>query len=285
MRYFRVKRHGERRLVADDDGVAYDISAVPDGPETLDDLLESGSGRDLDESARVYVPDAPTVDLSDVSVETPVVPSEVWAAGVTYEISEEARQEESDMPDVYVDVYESERPELFLKATPSRTVGPNDAVGIRDDSTWDVPEPELAVVLYRGDVVGFTVGNDVSSRSIEGANPLYLPQAKVYDRCCSLGPCVASTGAIPDPHSLEMTMSIHRDSDIVYEGTTNTDRMVRTCEELASYLTRHNVLPDVTVLLTGTALVPEENCTLREGDRVEIAIEDIGTLENTATTV
>lgn len=287
MRYYRVTRGGERRLVASDGETGYDLTSAPGGPETLSELLASGSDDrvGLDALAEPHVADAATVDVGTDDLDAPVMPPEVWAAGVTYEISEAARQEESDKPDVYIDVYDSERPEIFFKATPSRTVGPGDAVGIRGDSTWDTPEPELGVVLYQGEIVGFTVGNDMSSRSIEGQNPLYLPQAKVYDRCCSLGPCVASLDEIEDPHALEMTMQIHRDGAVAYEGTTNTDQMVRTCEELTSFLTRHNVVPDLTVLLTGTALVPEGDFTLHEGDEVEIHIEGIGTLRNPVTRV
>jgi len=287
MRYFRVTRGSDEHLVASAGDVAYDLTSAPDGPATVDELLESTAEtrQGLDESAEAFLDDAETVDFDAEDVGLPVEPPEVWASGVTYQISEEARQEESDKPDVYIDVYESERPEIFFKATPSRTVGPDEAVGIRGDSDWDTPEPELGIVLYKGDIVGFTIGNDMSSRDIEGDNPLYLPQAKVYDRCCSLGPCVTSLSDVEDPHDLVMTMQIHRDGDVVYEGETNTSEMVRTCEELSSYLTRHNVVPDLTVLLTGTALVPEGDFTLQEDDEVEIDIEGIGTLTNPVTTV
>ncbi len=209
----------------------------------------------------------------------------MWAAGVTYQISEEARKAESGKPEVYMDVYDSDRPELFMKATPSRTVGPGEAIGVRGDSTWDVPEPELGVVLHRGDVVGYTIGNDVSSRDIEGKNPLYLPQAKVYDRCCSIGPCVASAETVEDPHDLEMSLTIERDGETVYEDSTSTSEMVNSCEELVSYLGRHNSLPETLVLLTGTALVPPESFTLTEGDEVTIDIDRIGRLVNDTVTV
>ncbi|WP_415381943.1 fumarylacetoacetate hydrolase family protein [Halosimplex sp. TS25] len=287
MRYFRVTRGNDQRLVASDGETAYDLTSASGGPATVGELLASAdeTRQGLDESAQAYLDDAEPIEFDGDDVVLPVEPPEVWASGVTYQISEEARQEESDKPDVYIDVYESERPEIFFKATPSRTVGPDEAVGIRADSTWDTPEPELGVVLYDGEMVGFTIGNDMSSRSIEGENPLYLPQAKVYDRCCSLGPCVVSRAEVDDPHDLEMTMQIHRDGEVAYEGTTNTGEMVRTCEELTSYLTRHNVVPELTVLLTGTALVPEGDFTLREGDEVEIDIEGIGTLTNPVTTV
>ncbi|WP_436928946.1 fumarylacetoacetate hydrolase family protein [Halosimplex halobium] len=286
MRYFRVTRGDDERLVVSDGDDAYDLTSAPGGPSTVVELLAADETRHgLDEAAEAYLDDAEEIEIDDDDLVLPVEPPEVWASGVTYQISEEARQEESDKPDVYIDVYESERPEVFFKATPSRTVGPDDHVGIRGDSTWDTPEPELAVVLYQGEIVGFTIGNDMSSRSIEGENPLYLPQAKVYERCAALGPCVASASEVDDPHDLEMTMQIHRDGEVVYDGTTNTGEMVRTCEELTSYLTRHNVVPDLTVLMTGTALVPEGDFTLREGDLVEIDIEDIGTLTNPVTTV
>ncbi|PSQ06605.1 fumarylacetoacetate hydrolase [Halobacteriales archaeon QS_4_69_31] len=286
MRYFRVRDGGESRLVASDGDVAYDLTA-DGGPSSLVELyrIRSETGRTVDDVARERLDEDETVDLSAATVELPVEPGEVWAAGVTYRISEEARREESGKPDVYIDVYESDRPEVFFKASPSRTVGPDEAVGIRGDSEWDVPEPELGVVLHEGEIVGYTVGNDVSSRSIEGANPLYLPQAKVYDRCCALGPCVASVDDVPDPHDLEMTMTIRRDDDVVFRDSTSTAEMVRTCEELTSYLTRHNVVPETTVLLTGTALVPSSEFTLRPGDAIEVTVEDIGTLHNGVITV
>ncbi|MFC6726486.1 fumarylacetoacetate hydrolase family protein, partial [Halobium palmae] len=217
--------------------------------------------------------------------ELPLAAEEVWAAGVTYEASNDARQEESGRAEVYQDVFDNERPELFLKATPSRTMGPGRAVGIREDSDWDVPEPELGVVVYAGEIVGYTVGNDMSSRDIEGQNPLYLPQAKVYDRCCSLGPCVVSPESVGDPRDLELSMTIERDGEAAFEGSTSTSNLARSPEELVSYLTRHNAVPELSVLLTGTSVVPPEEFTLREGDRVDIAIENVGTLSNPVVTV
>ncbi|MFB6075242.1 MAG: fumarylacetoacetate hydrolase family protein [Haloarculaceae archaeon] len=286
MRYFQT-RDGDRRLLADDGDAVHDLTAATPRLDSFGTLARSAAvaDRSLDAIARRHLDDAPTVTIDPAGAAVPVDAGEVWAAGVTYEISQEARESESESPDVYIQVYESERPELFLKATPSRTVGPGDDVGVRGDSTWDVPEPELGVVLYDGDIVGYTVGNDVSSRSIEGENPLYLPQAKVYDRSCAIGPCVASTDSVDDPHDLVMEMTIERDGDTVYEGATSTGDMVRTCEELAGYLDRHNQLPELAVLLTGTALVPEEGFTLRPGDRVSIDIEEIGTLVNGVRTV
>ncbi|RDI70031.1 fumarylacetoacetate hydrolase family protein [Halopelagius longus] len=289
MRYYRLPGSKQRPssdslVVIDDGGDAYDLTAASDDLGSFTELARTAnaSDRSIDAIARDRIPDADRLETGDLDGDAllPVVADEVWAAGVTYRISEQAREAESGKPEVYIDVYDSERPELFLKATPSRTVGPNDSIGIRGDSEWDVPEPELGVVLHRGEVVGYTVGNDVSSRSIEGENPLYLPQAKVYDRCCAIGPCVATEDAVEDPHDLSMSLTIERDGDVVFEDATSTGEMATTCENLVEYLGRHNDLPETVVLLTGTALVPPETFTLAEGDRVTIDIDHIGRLVN-----
>lgn len=284
MRYYQLKMSGNKHLVVTRDSEPYDLTRADPDLQSFGDIATAASGSEssIDEIAGQLTDDADPIDdsIADEQLTVPVDASEVWAAGVTYAISEEAREEESSMPDIYLDVYDAERPELFFKSTPSRTVGPGNAVGVRGDSEWDVPEPELGIVLHRGEIIGFTIGNDVSSRSIEGANPLYLPQAKVYDRSCSLGPCVVTRDHIEDPRDLEMEMAIERDGSVVYDDATNTGEMVRTCEELVSYFTRHNTVPELSVLLTGTSLVPEQPFDLQEGDRVDITIEDIGTLSN-----
>ncbi|ESP89928.1 fumarylacetoacetate hydrolase family protein [Candidatus Halobonum tyrrellensis] len=295
MRYYRLPG-GESDssadgslVVVDDDGDAYDLTAAsPDlGSFTAIARAANAGDRSIDAIARDRIPDADPVSTDDLdeSVALPVVADEIWAAGVTYHISEKAREAESGKPEVYLDVYESDRPEVFFKATPSRTVGPGEAVGVRADSEWDVPEPELGVVLHRGDVVGYTVGNDVSSRSIEGENPLYLPQAKVYDRCCSVGPCVSTEETVEDPHDLTMSLTIERDGELMYEDSTSTGEMATRCETLVEYLYRHNELPETVVLLTGTALVPDDDFTLQEGDRIAIDIDRIGRLVNDTVTV
>ncbi|WP_324759466.1 fumarylacetoacetate hydrolase family protein [Haloarcula montana] len=287
MRYHQLRDGaGSRLAVSSDDGV-YDLTTAKPRLSSFRALLRAASIADESPDAIASRHLDAATELSPAHVEQrrriPIDVDEVWAAGVTYRISEEARREESSMPDMYVDVYDADRPEIFFKSTPSRTVGPDEDVGIRADSKWDVPEPELGIVLYEGDIVGYTVGNDMSSRSIEGENPLYLPQAKVYDRCCSLGPSVATD--IDDPHALTLTMAISRDGDRIYSGETGTQEMVRSCEELVSYFRDHNAVPEVAVLLTGTSLVPEDGFTLQDGDRVEIEIEGIGRLQNTVTTV
>ncbi|RDI70142.1 fumarylacetoacetate hydrolase family protein [Halopelagius longus] len=289
MQYYALAGAERPALVARDEDDAFDLTSSNPKVETFSDLARAAdiTNQSVDDVARGLLDEADSFPADDLSerARRPVVPDEVWAAGVTYHISEQAREAESGMPDVYLDVYEGERPEIFFKATASRTVGPNEAVGIRGDSSWDVPEPELGVVLYRGDIVGYTVGNDVSSRSIEGENPLYLPQAKVYDRCCSIGPCITSAADIGDAQNLGMTMTIERDGEVLYEESASTAEMVKSCEELVSYYARHNTVPETAVLLTGTALVPSDDFTLQEGDDVRIEVDDIGVLENTVTVV
>ncbi|WP_137288440.1 fumarylacetoacetate hydrolase family protein [Natronorubrum halophilum] len=290
MRYYQLREGKSPRLAVETAGSLYDLTAATPQLRTFEDLLRASTITDhtVDRIADRLLEDAsvlPNDALEEDAPEAPVSSGEVWAAGVTYRISEEARKAESSMPDMYLDVYESDRPEVFFKATPNRTVGPNEGVGIRADSEWDVPEPELGVVLFEGDIVGYTIGNDMSSRSIEGENPLYLPQAKVYDRCCSIGPCVRSADSLEDPHDLEMWMTISRDDEVLYDESTNTGKMVRSVEELVDCYVEHNAVPDVSVLLTGTSLVPEEGFTLHEGDAVEIGLEGIGTLSNTVVEV
>jgi 2-dehydro-3-deoxy-D-arabinonate dehydratase len=211
----------------------------------------------------------------------PIGSQEVWAAGVTYYRSRSARMEESTGEgDFYDRVYQAPRPELFFKASPHRVVGPGQQVRIRSDSQWNVPEPELTVcVSSAGRIVGYTIGNDMSSRDIEGENPLYLPQAKVYDQCCALGPCIV-LGADALPDSTEIAMAIHRDDAPVFSGSTRLEQMKRKPEELVEYLFRENSFPAGCFLLTGTGIVPPSEFTLRSGDTIQITIQPIGTLEN-----
>jgi 2-dehydro-3-deoxy-D-arabinonate dehydratase len=216
----------------------------------------------------------------------PVDRQEAWAAGVTHVRSREARMEESTTADIYARVYEAERPELFFKSTADRVVGPHDWIGVRGDSTWNVPEPELAIVLNpEMQIVGYTVGNDVSSRDIEGENPLYLPQAKVYRHSCALGPAITLAGGLSaeqavDATDLDIHLQIWRDGKVIFQGETNTSQIHRRLAELAEYLGRYYDFPDGAVLLTGTCIVPGGELTLQEGDEVIIAIEHIGVLRN-----
>ena len=302
MRYYAlISADGDSRLAAESvDGVLLDLTSLDPDLTELDDLALAAalSGTNIDEIASRVLNsgDADKFDLGELMdysrrgegyyrLDRPFEPPEVWAAGVTYKTSEMERRRESGNPDVYSQVFAAERPEVFLKATPDRCVGPFESVGIRDDSEWNVPEPELAFVLYRHEIIGYTIGNDVSSRSIEGQNPLYLPQAKVYDRCCAIGPCFVTPETIGDVADLTIRCTINRDGEEVWRDETSTSLMARTCEELADWVQRHNYVPNMTTVLTGTAIVPPPEFSLMEGDEVAITIDGIGTLENDVTVV
>lgn len=220
-------------------------------------------------------------ELAGYELAIPVEPPEVWCAGVTYERSRDARMEESAVEDVYARVYDAERPELFLKdAGCRRTVGPGEPIGVRSDSAWNVPEPEIAVVLGEaGAPVGLTVGNDVSSREIEGENPLYLPQAKIFAGACALGPAVLVPDDWEAPLDLELRI-VDRAGVEVFAGETSTARMRRSIPELVEWLLRDNPVPAGSVLLTGTGLVPPDDFTLEPGHVVEIRVPEIGVLTN-----
>ncbi|MCA2216958.1 fumarylacetoacetate hydrolase family protein [Jidongwangia harbinensis] len=210
----------------------------------------------------------------------PIDQQEVWAAGVTYLRSRDGRKDESDHGSLYDHVYDNERPEIFFKSSPWRVVGDHDPVGIRVDSGWDVPEAEVGLVLNAaGEVFGYTLGNDMSSRSIEGENPLYLPQAKIYDRSCSLGPAIVPSWAVgADPFPIGVR--VLRDGREVFAGTTSTSAMARGFEDLADWLFRALSFPAGVILLTGTGVVPDADFTTQPGDTIEITSETLGTLTN-----
>ncbi len=226
--------------------------------------------------------DARPLSRAEATILPPIDRQEVWAAGVTYQRSRTARMEESaGAADFYDRVYEARRPELFFKANPHRVVGPGQPVRIRKDAKWNVPEPELTLVLNsRLHLVGFTAGNDMSSRDIEGENPLYLPQAKVYDACCALGPCVTLLHRMPARQDIGIQMVVRRGQTAIFEGSTRLDRMVRSFANLIEWLGRDNRFPHGAFLMTGTGIVPEAGFTLAANDVVEITIDGIGTLSN-----
>lgn len=207
----------------------------------------------------------------------PVEPAqEVWASGVTYEMSREARMAESGEADVYEKVYDAERPELFFKALGYRVVGHDGTVRVRTDSHWNVPEPELVLLLNGSmEIVGYTAGDDVSSRDIEGENPLYLPQAKIYDGSCAIGPGIVLPSAPEELEGLQIALRIRRGAAVAFEGETSTSRIRRPLEELAGYLGRELSLPNGAFLMTGTGIVPPDDFSLRPGDVVEISVGDL----------
>ena len=256
--------------------------AAAGGPATLADALAMPAVdlRQRLESVRAHAGQGTFASL--VTLAAPVDRQEVWAAGVTYLRSRDARMEEStSAKSAYDLVYEAERPEIFFKATPSRVSGPGESIAIRGDSTWDVPEPELALVINRdGEIVGYTIGNDVSSRSIEGENPLYLPQAKLYTKCAALGPVITLAWEIGEIKNRTIRLVIRRQGEALFDGDTSTSQIHRTFDDLVGYLRRHNDFPAGVVLMTGTGIIPPSEFTLEDGDDVEIAIDGIGSLRN-----
>jgi 2-dehydro-3-deoxy-D-arabinonate dehydratase len=248
-----------------------DPEATVDGvlagdPGALAELLAGPATGRVPEQARVLAP---------------VGGQPVWAAGVTFLRSRDARIEESSGLDAYDKVYQAERPELFLKALPGAARGPGEPIGVRADSSWDVPEPELAVVCdRRGEIVAYSIGDDVSSRSIEGENPLYLPQAKLYRGSCALGPCLVPVAEAPDPGTMQIGLRIGRDGAELFGDTCAVADMKRTLPELVDWLWRGQELALGAVLLTGTSIVPPPELTLRPGDQVTITVSGLGELSN-----
>jgi 2-dehydro-3-deoxy-D-arabinonate dehydratase len=290
VRFYHPKTGGEARVGLLVEGAVYDIShsvpsvsswlrqsagRVANAIADLERLPEQAKGRfSIAEFGSAPLPDQP-------HLLAPMDGQEIWAAGVTYERSREARQEEAqDGGDVYARVYVAERPEIFFKAQGWRVIGPGGEVGIRSDATWSIPEPELCVVFNPNlEVVGFTVGNDMSSRDIEGANPLYLPQAKVYTASCALGPGIVLNPTTAWPQAM-ISLKIERGGSVVVDGEIHTSRIKRSISELAQYLGHSNTFPDGVALLTGTGIVPPSEFTLAAGDVITIGIEGIGELKN-----
>jgi 2-dehydro-3-deoxy-D-arabinonate dehydratase len=286
-RFHRPERGARLGLVRD--GAIYDVTARW---PTLTAFLEWSVGRTnmavLLEQALSAAEQLATVAEANrapaadaIYLLKPTDEQEIWAAGVTYERSRVAREEESAGSGIYDRVYTAARPEIFFKATPSRTVGPHEPVVVRSDSRWNVPEPELGLVVNpKLELVGYTVGNDMSSRDIEGENPLYLPQAKMYGGCCALGPLIALRETLGDARDLRIELRISRAGAEVFQGEIRTSKIVRAYEDLIGFLGRDNLFGDGAVLLTGTGIVPPDTISIDDGDTVKITIDGIGTLEN-----
>jgi 2-dehydro-3-deoxy-D-arabinonate dehydratase len=270
---------GEQRVAILVENGVY-IVAWSDPLRSLSDLLHAENPVDLIGS--MFDSNATLIAAPQVRMLAPLDQQEVWAAGVTYKRSQVARMEESETGASHYDrVYSAARPELFFKGMPRRVAGQGQPVRIRRDTKWSVPEPELALVISpQGKLVGFTVGNDMSARDIEGENPLYLPQAKVYDECCALGPCILIPEEPIDRAKMEISLLIRRKGTEVFRGKTNLDQMKRSFEDLIDWLFKDNSFPDGVILLTGTGVVPPNEFTLEAGDVVSIDITGIGTLTN-----
>jgi 2-dehydro-3-deoxy-D-arabinonate dehydratase len=261
-----------------DDAEVLDLSGV--GVQSLTQLLEVP---DLESTLKRWASgNLRRIPISEVCLAAPIDNQEVWAAGVTYLRSKSARMEESDFSATAYDrVYAADRPELFFKSPGAKAVGPGAPVGIRSDARWSVPEPELVLVFNRrGQRVGFTIGNDMSSRDIEGENLLYLPQAKTYRASCALGPWIRVGADEDEARSWSISLEIHRDGAPVFQGSTQVSQLKRSLDELAGWLHRCQEFPNGSMLLTGTGIVPPNEFTLAAGDRVVIEIDGIGRLEN-----
>jgi 2-dehydro-3-deoxy-D-arabinonate dehydratase len=269
-------------LVADETAV---LDLTAEGIDSLSSLFEfEGLMAQLAALAQQNLPRHP---LNSIRLLPPVERQEVWAVGVTYLRSKKARMEESDFSaTAYDKVYDAPRPELFFKSLPEKVVGTGETVGIRRDAKWNVPEPELAFVINsRGHIAGFTIGNDMSSRDIEGENLLYLPQAKIYDRSCALGPFITVGSNEAEARTWKIQINITRSGATVFQGETSVAQIKRTFDELVKYLFRSQTFPHGAVLLTGTGIVPPDTFTLQPNDKISIYITGIGTLENTVAIV
>lgn len=265
-------------LVVDDSAL---MDLTPAGVTRLQSILENDNP--VAELSRIAKQNLPRMALQQVQLCAPVERQEVWAAGVTYLRSKTARMEESDFSaTAYDKVYAAERPELFFKSLAEKVVATGQPVGIRRDAKWNVPEPELALVLNsRGQVAGYTIGNDMSSRDIEGENLLYLPQAKIYTGSCALGPWIQVGETETEAREWKIKIEIQRNGEKVFAGETSVGQIKRRFEELAGFLFRSQSLPHGAVLLTGTGIVPADTFTLRERDEIKIEITGIGWLRNT----
>jgi 2-dehydro-3-deoxy-D-arabinonate dehydratase len=269
------------------DGWLYDLTSVD--PVGFRDLNSAYSKAGAESPALISLLEdgmkkAKKMRYEERLLKIPLETMEIWAAGVTYLRSRNARETETKSKGIYDYIYSAVRPELFVKDTGLRCRGPGEEVCVRSDSKWSVPEPELTVVFdEEARVVGYTIGNDVSSRDIEGENPLYLPQAKVYRGSSAVGPVIVTPDEVRNPQALGIGMKILRDGKVAFEGAVNTSQMKRSIQELGEYLKRDNTLRRFTLLMTGTSIVPPDDFTLHDGDAVEIEIEGIGLLRNRVT--
>lgn len=281
MKLFALKEKGIRKEYVEFKGTVY--KSPIKNSELLMKMYE-GNMPDLLNPVDFNLESVMNDDLSNFVIDFPIEIKEIWGSGITYYISRK-RYSEDDVAKIngktiYEKVYDSERPEIFFKGTQQRCSPPNGNISIRSDSTWTLPEPELAVILdHNGNVLAYTIMDDVSARDIEAENPLYLPESKIYNGCCSFGPVVVTPDQISDQYALDINMTIHRDGKVLFEGSTSTKNMKTKIETQISYLLRDNDIPDLTILTTGTSIIPGKDQGLQDGDSVSITINEIGTLK------
>ncbi|MBO1511178.1 fumarylacetoacetate hydrolase family protein [Metabacillus bambusae] len=285
MRIIRYKKYEStlQLAVVNNESLVFDLP-YPDFMSFVNEAEKQG--KTVLALAQEFTANEPVEKYENIILTTPLDAPEVWASGVTYEKSRDARNYEAtegklDATTFYDKVYDAERPEIFFKSTAARTVGPGQEVYLRSDSNWQIPEPELGLVINKdGKILGYIAGNDMSCRDIEGENPLYLPQAKVWKNSCSIGPAILLADAVDDPYELTITCRIFRNNEKVFDGMASVNQLKRKLDELVSYLVLDNEIFDGTVLLTGTCVVPPNEFTLTDGDTIEIEISGVGILIN-----
>ena len=290
MKYFRIEKNNKPNLIINyADNYAFNITEYSSYINTIEILTIEASSQKITRSDYInqFIDNNKIEKISlnnllgNNKLLLPFIPDEVWAAGVTYKNSEYERKRESSTPDIYTKVYNAKRPEIFFKSTGNRLVAPDQKIGIRSDSKWNVPEAELAVILINNEIFGYSIGNDMTSREIEGENPLYLTQAKIYDKSCSIGPCIIDSESINNYENFIINCNIVRNNKSIYNSSSSVKSMNKSIPNLIKWLKKSNTLPIKSALLTGTGIIPPPEFTLNENDQISITIDGIGTLNNT----
>ena len=289
MKYFRIEKNNKPNLIINySNNFGFNITEYSSYINTVEILSIEANAQKISRSDYIYqfitnnkikkIPLDQVIEKNKLLL--PFIPDEVWAAGVTYKNSEFERKRESSTPDIYAKVYNAKRPEIFFKTTGSRLVAPNQKIGIRSDSKWNVPEAELAVILINNEIFGYSIGNDMTSREIEGENPLYLTQAKIYDKSCSIGPCIIDAESINNYEKFNINCKIIRNKKTIFNASSSVKSMNKSIPDLIKWLKQSNTLPVKSAFLTGTGIVPPPEFTLLENDQISISINEIGTLNN-----
>ena len=289
MKYFRIEKNNKPNLIVNyTDNFGFNITEYSSYINTIEILSIEANSQKISRSDYInkFITNNKIKQMSlnqiigKNKLLLPFIPEEVWAAGVTYKNSEFERKRESSTPDIYAKVYNAKRPEIFFKSTGSRLVAPNQKIGIRSDSKWNVPEAELAVILINNEIFGYSIGNDMTSREIEGENPLYLTQAKIYDKSCSIGPCILDAESINNYEKFNINCKIIRNKKTIFNANSSVKSMNKSIPDLIKWLKKSNTLPIKSAFLTGTGIVPPPEFTLLENDQISISIDEIGSLNN-----